>query len=197
MSSQALPESALAQLFTQARTHHHWTQASVDEERLRQLYELMKWGPTSVNANPARILFLKSREAKERLAPALLSSNVEQVLSAPVTAIIAQDEQFTAFLPMLFPAMDVRPLFDGDAKLRSDTAFRNSSLQGAYLILAARALGLDVCPMSGFDNAKVDAEFFAGSSWRSNFLCVLGHGDASAVYPRGPRLTFDEACRIT
>jgi 3-hydroxypropanoate dehydrogenase len=191
-----LAEPALAQLFTEARSHHLWKAEPVSDDTLRRLYDLMKWGPTSVNANPARLLLLRSPEAKERLYPALLGSNVEQVRSAPVTAIVAYDERYIDLLPRLFPAYDVKPLFEGDAKLTYDTAFRNSSLQGAYLIIAARALGLDTCPMSGFDNQKVDEAFFRGTTWRANFLCTLGHGDAAGLSPRGPRLAFEEACRL-
>jgi len=192
----SLSQAALAQLFTEARTHHAWTDKRVDEATLRQLYELFKWGPTSVNSNPGRVIFLQSPEAKARLYPALMGSNVAQVQSAPVTAIVCYDEAFPNTLPRLFPAFDAKPLFDADTQLTYDTAFRNSSLQGAYLVLAARALGLDVCPMSGFDNAKVDAEFLSGTTWRSNFLCVLGYGETAGLYPRGPRLEFEEACLV-
>lgn len=194
--NQPIAEPALAQLFTRARTYHRWTAEPISDDTLRQLYELTKWGPTSVNSSPVRLVFVRSAEARARLVPALAEFNVEQVRAAPVAAIVAYDERFAEQLPRLFPAYDARPLFDADPKLTYDTAFRNSSLQGAYLILAARALGLDVCPMSGFDNAKLDAAFFAGTSWRSNFLCVLGHGDPAGLYPRGPRLAFDEACRL-
>jgi len=189
-------ESSLAQIFTAARTHHHWTPEPVGVATLERLYATFKWGPTSVNSNPARILFITSGEVKERLYPTLLPLNVEQVRSAPVVAVVCYDERYTERLPQLFPAFDAKPLFDADAKLRQETAFRNSSLQGAYLILAARALGLDVCPMSGFDNDALDEALLQGTHWRSNFLCILGHGDAQAVYPRGPRLEFDEACRV-
>jgi 3-hydroxypropanoate dehydrogenase len=196
MPDKTLPETALAQLFTNARSHHRWTNQQVDDATLHRLYELFKWGPTSVNANPARVVFVRGEAAKQRLYPALMESNVAQVQSAPVTAIVCYDEAFPTTLPRLFPAFDAKPLFDASAQLTYDTAFRNSSLQGAYLIVAARALGLDVCPMSGFDNSKVDAEFLAGTTWRSNFLCVIGHGDTSGLYPRGPRLGFDEACLV-
>src|SRR5690606_34236299 len=174
----ALPEPALFQLFTGARSYHRWTDERVDDATLQRLYELFKWGPTSVNANPARVIFVRDEAAKARLYPALMDSNVEQVRTAPVVALVCYDEAFTNLLPRLFPAFDAKPLFDASAQLTYDTAFRNSSLQGAYLILAARALGLDVCPMSGFDNAKVDAEFLGGTTWRSNFLCLIGHGDS-------------------
>lgn len=196
MTKAALSTSALSQLFTDARSFHRWTNEPVPESALLDLYDLFKWGPTSVNANPGRVVFVRTEEAKRRLYPALMESNVEQVRNAPVTAIVCYDEAFTSKLPELFPHFDAKPLFDADPKLTYDTAFRNSSLQGAYLILAARALGLDVCPMSGFDNAKVDAEFLQGTQWRSNLLCVLGHGDTSGLYPRGPRVDFVEACQI-
>lgn len=196
MTKPALPPSALNQLFTEARSFHRWTSQPVPEALLQQLYELFKWGPTSVNANPARVLFVRTEEAKRRLYPALMDSNVPQVQDAPVAAIVCYDEAFTDKLPELFPHYDAKPLFDGDPKLAYDTAFRNSSLQGAYLILAARALGLDVCPMSGFDNAKVDAEFLSGTTWRSNFICTLGYGDEAGLYPRGPRVAYEEACRV-
>jgi 3-hydroxypropanoate dehydrogenase len=191
-----IDEPALAQLFTRARSHRRWSPQTVSDATLRQLYELMKWGPTSVNSNPARLVFVRTEDAKARLYPALMELNVAAVRSAPVTAIVAYDERYTERLPELFPAYDAKPLFDADPKLRYDTAFRNSSLQGAYLILAARALGLDTCPMSGFDNAKLDEIFFRGTSWRSNFLCLLGHGDDAGLHPRGPRLAFDDACRL-
>ena len=187
---------ALKQVFTEARTHHNWTPQKVSEDILRELYEMTKWGPTSLNAAPMRILFLKSDEAKEKLYPALMGSNAPQVKEAPVTAIVAYDEKFYDFLPKLFPAFDARLMFINNPKGSYDTAFRNSSLQGAYLIMAARALGLDTGPMSGFDNAKVDETFFKENSWKSNFICTLGYGDHAKVYPRGPRLTFEEACKI-
>lgn len=196
MSASPVSEAVLAQLFTEARTHHRWTNEPVDDAALERLYEVMKWGPTSVNSTPARVVFLRTEAAKERLLPALMGANVEQIKSAPVVAIVGYDERFVETLPRMFPSYDVRPLFDANPTLTHDTAFRNSSLQGAYMILAARALGLDVCPMSGFDNAKVDELFLGGTSWRSNFLCVIGHGDTSGLYPRGPRLDFDEACRL-
>lgn len=193
---QPIPESALAQLFTEARSHHHWTAEPVSDQTLHALYELTKWGPTSVNSSPARILFIRSEAEKEKLVPHLLGSNVEQVRAAPVVAIIAYDERYLEQITRLFPAYDVRPYFAGNQRLIDDTAFRNSSLQGAYFILAARALGLDVCPMSGFDNAQVDELFLKDRGWRSNFLCTLGTGDPSRLYPRGPRLDFPEACAI-
>jgi 3-hydroxypropanoate dehydrogenase len=191
-----LNQEAIAQLFTEARTHHAWLPKDVSDETLKQLYDVTKWGPTSVNAGPMRVLFVKSKPEKEKLLPALMGSNVGQVQEAPVTAIIAFDEKFYDQLPKLFPAFDARSMFANDKVMSEVTAFRNSSLQGAYLMLAARALGLDVGPMSGFDNAKVDEAFFSGTSWKSNFICTLGYGDASKLYPRGPRLEFNEACKI-
>jgi 3-hydroxypropanoate dehydrogenase len=191
-------DEALKQLFTEARTHHAWSARPVETETLRELHELLKWGPTSVNAQPARFVFLQSQASKERLVPGLMSAttNAEQVRAAPVTVIVAYDELFHHRVKDQFPAYDTTAYFESDTKVRFDTAFRNSTLQGAYLILAARALGLDTCPMSGFDNARVDQDFFAGTSLKSNFICTLGYGDASKLYPRGPRLTFDEACQL-
>lgn len=191
-----LSESALAQLFTEARSHHHFRPDPVSDETLHTLYELCKWGPTSVNSNPARILYIRSPAEKERLLPHLLGSNVEQVRAAPVVAIVAYDAHYLDQITRLFPAVDVRPYFAGNEGLIHDTAFRNSTLQGAYFIMAARALGLDVCPMSGFNNAGVDEAFFQDRGWRSNFLCTLGYGDDTRLFPRGPRLRFDEACDI-
>ena len=191
-----LSESALAQLFTEARSHHHFRPDPVSDETLHTLYELCKWGPTSVNSNPARILYIRSAAEKERLVPHLLGSNVEQVRAAPVVAIVAYDTHFLDQISRLFPAVDVRPYFAGNEGLIRDTAFRNSTLQGAYFIMAARALGLDVCPMSGFNNAGVDEAFFQDRGWRSNFLCTLGYGDDTRLFPRGPRLSFSEACDI-
>ena len=165
-------------------------------ETLHELYDLMKFGPTSANCCPARIVFVRSREAKERLRPALAKGNVDKTMSAPVTAIIGYDLRFYDKLPELFPHTDARSWFTGNEELADATARRNSSLQGAYLIIAARSVGLDCGPMSGFDQAKVDAEFFHGTNVRSNFLCNLGYGDASALHPRSPRLDFDEACTL-
>jgi nitroreductase len=193
----ALPTDALAQLFTEARSFSYWTPQPVDDQQLHALYELMKFGPTSANLCPARLVFVRSAEAKERLLPCLAPGNVEKVRTAPVTAIIAMDEQFYDQVPILAPrAPQYRATFANDPQLAAATAFRNSSLQGAYLMLAARALGLDCGPMSGFDNAKVDAAFLADTTWKSNFICALGHGDRSRLHPRQPRLGFDEACRI-
>ena len=187
---------SIQQLFTAARTHHAWQDRDVADGLLHEIYDLAKWGPTSANSLPMRIVFVKSKAAKEKLLPTLMGSNVEQVRAAPVTAIVAYDQKFYDQLPTLFPAFDARSLFASNPALSEQTAFRNSSLQGAYFILAARALGLDTGPMSGFDNAKVDQAFFANSSWKSNFLCNIGYGDPAKLHPRGPRLGFDQACII-
>ncbi len=192
----AISAASIQQLFTEARTHHGWLNKDVPDELLREVYDLAKWGPTSANSLPMRIVFVKSKSAKEKLMPSLMGSNVGQVQAAPVTAIIAYDQKFYDLLPKLFPAFDMRPMFANNPSHSEQTALRNSSLQGAYFILAARALGLDAGPMSGFDNAKVDQAFFQNSSWKSNFLCNIGYGDAAKLHPRGPRLGFDEACLI-
>lgn len=192
----SLSPEALKQLFTEARTHHHWSSKPVSDETLQSIYDHAKWGPTAVNANPMRILFVKSDEAKAKLIPNLMGSNVEQVKQAPVTAIIALDEKFYDHLPTLFPAFDARSMFAENKAMAETTAMRNSSLQGAYFILAVRALGLDAGPMSGFNNEGVDEAFFKGTSWKSNFICTLGYGDAAKLYPRGPRLDFNTAAKI-
>ena len=195
--SHQLDDAALDILFRKARTHIFWQDKPVSDDLLRQVYDLMKWGPTSANCSPARILFLRTPAAKERLRPALSPTNVDKTMQAPVTAIIAHDLKFYENLPRLFPNnLAAREWFSGNQQLAEVTAFRNGTLQGGYLILAARAVGLDCGPMSGFDNAKVDAEFFAGTSVKSNFLCNLGYGEASKLFPRNPRLDFDEACKL-
>ena len=184
-------------IFRNARSHSYWLDKPVDDALLRQVYDLMKMGPTSANMCPLRIIFAKSREAKERLKPALDAGNVHKTMTAPVTAILGMDIRFYEKLPQLFPHVDARAWFmDLPEQVLEYTALRNSSLQGAYFMLAARSLGLDCGPMSGFNNAKVDAEFFAGTTIKSNFLCALGYGDASKLYPRSPRLTFEEACQV-
>ena len=184
-------------IFRNARSHSYWLDQPVDDALLRQVYELMKMGPTSANMCPLRIMFVKSREAKERLKPALHAGNVNKVMTAPVTAIFGMDIRFYEKLPQLFPHADARSWFkDLPEPVLEYIALRNSSLQGAYFMLAARSLGLDCGPMSGFDNAKVDAEFFAGTTIKSNFICALGYGDASKLHPRSPRLTFEEACQV-
>jgi len=191
-----VPDSALDVLFRTARTYRSWLPQPVPDDLLRQVYELFKWGPTSGNSSPARVVFVRSEEAKARLLPALAPGNVEKSRTAPVTAIIAYDLEFYEKLPELNPAMDMRSYFVGKPDLIQETAFRNGSLQGAYLMLAARSLGLDCGPMSGFDADKVNAEFFPDGKWKANFLCNLGYGDGANMYPRQPRLTFDEACRL-
>ena len=185
------------QLFDHARTHHAWLPRPVPEALLRQLYDLMKWGPTSANCSPTRIVFVISPQAKARLLPCLMEGNRAQTAAAPVTAILGMDMAFYEQLPRLFahnPA--ARSWFEGNPEMIATTALRNASLQGGYFILAARALGLDCGPMSGFDAAAVDAAFWAGTTVRTNFLCNLGYGDPAGLHPRGPRLTFEEACRI-
>lgn len=185
------------QLFDDARTHNAWLDKPVADETLKRLYDLMKWGPTSANCSPARVVFVKSAEAKARLLPCLSEGNRAKTAAAPVTAIIGMDLAFYDKLPQLFPHnLEARTWFEGKPDVIQSTAFRNSSLQGGYFILAARALGLDCGPMSGFDSAAVDAAFWAGTAVRTNFLCNLGYGDAAQLFPRGPRLAFDEACRI-
>ncbi|MDN4591769.1 malonic semialdehyde reductase [Xenophilus aerolatus] len=193
-----LAPAALSQLFTDARSHHHWTERAVSDEQLRTLYELVKWGPTSGNLQPARIVFVRSEDGRRKLYPALegMGSNPEQVKAAPVTAIIAQDARFFDEAPRLFPRTNFKPMFEADAAFAESIAFRSSSLTGAYLMLAARGLGLDVCPMSGFHNEILDTAFFEGTSWKANFICTIGHGDDARLYPRDPRLSFDEACRL-
>ena len=190
-------DESLDLMYRQARTHTVWLDQPVDEALLRQVYDLAKMGPTSANMCPMRIVFVKSKEAKEKLKPALDPGNVGKTMSAPVTAIIAMDVHFFELMPKLFPQTDAKAWFkDLPENVLEYMALRNSSLQGAYFMLAARALGLDCGPMSGFNNAKVDAAFFAGTTIKSNFLCNLGHGDKSKLYPRNPRLSFEEACRI-
>lgn len=191
-----LDPSALAQLFTAARTHNGFEPAPIPTATLQQLYELMKWGPTSMNCQPARLVFVTSPEAKARLKPALAPSNVDKTMVAPVTVIVAQDTRFFDHLPTQFPAYDAKPMFEGNAELAATTRFRNGTLQGAYLILAARALGLDCGPMSGFDIATVDAAFFPDGRYTANFLCNLGYGIPEKLHPRGPRLDFETACTI-
>lgn len=194
--SDVLADAALDQLFRTARTQNAFQDRPVEDSQLRALYDLLKWGPTAANSTPARFVFVKSAEAKQKLAPALSEGNLAKTLAAPVTVIVGYDEDFHEKLPYLFPHTDAKSWFDGPREGRHEAAFRNGSLQGAYLMLAARALGLDAGPMSGFDNAKVDAAFFAGTAIKSNFLVNLGHGDPSGVFPRLPRLSFDEAARI-
>ena len=187
---------ATEQLFDNARTHNVFTSQAVPEATLRQLYEMMKWAPTSANCSPARIVFVSTPAAKERLVSCMAPANADKTRQAPVTAIIGMDTEFHEKLPKLFPHADAKAWFTGKPDFIQSTAFRNSSIQGGYFIIAARAVGLDCGPMSGFDNAKVDAEFFAGTPVKSNFICNLGHGDASKLFPRSPRLSFEEACSL-
>ena len=193
-----LDAKALDTIFRQARTHNAIS-GPVTDARLRELYDLMKWGPTTMNTQPGRIVFVRSKEAKEKLRPALSPGNLDKTIAAPVTAIIAYDLMFYENLPKTFPhRLDAINGFKGDDKkaCNEKVAFRNGSLQGAYFIIAARALGLDCGPMSGFDNAKVDAAFFPDGRWKSNFLVNIGKGDPAKVMPRSPRLAFEDACRI-
>lgn len=194
--TQALDSAALDQLFGGARTFSAWQDKPVEDILLQQLYAQLKFAPTSANASPARFVFVKSAAAKARLKPGLAPGNVDKTMAAPVTVIVAHDLEFYEQLPTLFPQVDARSWFVGNEAAILTTAFRNGSLQGAYLILAARALGLDCGPMSGFDNAAVDAAFFAGTAWKSNFLINLGYGETATLHPRNPRLSFAQACRI-
>ena len=191
-----ISQEALDQLFREARTHSAWLPEPVPVELLRKAYELARLGPTSANASPARFVFLTTPGVKELLKPALAPLNVEKTMAAPVTVIIAWDTEFHEHLPRLFPHADMRSYFAGNKPLIDETAFRNSSLQAAYFILAARALGLDCGPMSGFDAGKLNAEFFPDGKWKVNLLCNLGYGDASKLHPRNPRLNFEEATVI-
>ena len=184
------------QLFSEARTQNGYLPTAVPDATLHALYELTKWGPTSANCSLARLVFVRSVEAKARLVACLAHGNIVKVQQAPVTAIIGMDLTFPDTLPRLFPHTDARAWFAGNPAKIEETAFRNSSLQGGYLILAARALGLDCGPMSGYDAAKLDAEFWAGTAVKTNFICALGRGDPTKVLARSPRLAFDEACRI-
>ena len=193
--SQPLSDSALDQLFRTARTYNAFA-GEIPDETLHRLYDLLKFGPTAANSTPARFVFVKSAEAKAKLGPALDEGNRTKTLAAPVTVIVGFDEDFHEKLPVLFPHTDAKSWFEGPREGRHVPAFRNGSLQGAYLILAARALGLDCGPMSGFNNAKVDEAFFAGTAIKSNFLVNLGQGDPASIFARSPRLGFDEACRI-
>ena len=191
-----ISQDALDQLFREARTHSTWLPEPVPVERLRKAYELARLGPTSANGSPARFVFLTTPGAKTRLKPVLAPGNVDKTMAAPVTVIIAWDIEFHEHLPKLFPQADMRSYFVGNQALIDQTAFRNSSLQAAYFIIAARALGLDCGPMSGFDADKLNAEFFPDGKWKVNLLCNLGYGDSSKLYPRNPRLNFEEASLV-
>lgn len=191
-----LTDTALATLFQGARTHNTWLDKPVSDQQLRQIYELMKWGPTSANSSPARIVFAKSDAAREKLAACMSAGNAEKTRLAPVTAIIGMDMAFYEKLPQLFPHTDARSWFAGNHKAIEATAFRNSSLQGGYFIISARSVGLDCGPMSGFNEDKLNAAFFSGTTVKVNFVCSIGYGDHGKLFPRSPRLTFDEACSI-
>ena len=191
-----LPDPALDQVFRSARTHNGWLDQPVTDDQLRQLYELLKWGPTSSNCNPLRIVFVRTAEAKQKLRPALSPGNVDKTMAAPVTAIIGYDLEFYEKLPRLVLHTDARSWFVGKPDHIQATAFRNGSLQGAYFIIAARMLGLDCGPMSGFKNDMVDAAFFPDGKVKSNFLCSIGYGDPGKLRPRAPRLPFEEVCQI-
>jgi 3-hydroxypropanoate dehydrogenase len=191
-----ISDAALDQILREARTHWVWRPDPVSVELLKEVYDLARMGPTSANSSPARFVFLTTPEAKARLVPALAPTNVEKTKTAPVNVIVAGDTEFYEKLPQLFPARDMRSIFAGNAALIEETMMRNGSLQGAYFILAARALGLDCGPMSGFDKNKVNQEFFPDGKWKANFLCNVGHGDPSKLFPRNPRFEFEEACRV-
>lgn len=197
MAHETIDERALDQLFREARTHNKWQDRPVPDAKLRELYDLVKMAPTSANGSPARFVFVRTPEGKAKLKPALSAGNLEKTMNAPVTVIVAHDTHFYDKLPVLFPhAPDAKNWFTGSLSFAEQTAFRNGSMQGAYLILAARALGLDTGPMSGFDTAKVDEAFFSGTNWKSNFLVNLGYGDPEGLFPRNPRLDFEEAARF-
>ncbi len=191
-----IDEAALNTLFHDARTHNGWLDKPVTDNQLQQIYDLMKWGPTSANCSPARIVFVKSAEEKEKLLTCMAPANVDKTRSAPVTAIIGMDMEFYHKLPQLFLHADAKSWFAGNQPLIDVTAFRNSSLQGGYFIMAARAVGIDCGPMSGFDPDKVNAAFFAGTAVKANFICNLGYGDPDKLFGRSPRLSFEEACKV-
>jgi len=194
--TERIKDTCLDQIFREARTHNAWLDKDVPDALLHELVDLAKLGPTSANCSPARILFVKSQAAKEKLKPHLSEGNRDKTMKAPVCAIIGYDLDFYEHLPKLFPHTDARSWFAGDEQKIFDTAFRNGTLQGAYLIVAARALGLDCGPMSGFDSTGLDRNFFAGTNTGSNFLCNLGYGDGAKLLPRSPRFAFDEMARI-
>jgi 3-hydroxypropanoate dehydrogenase len=191
-----LNDAALDVIFRQARTQNKWLDTPISNDQLMALYDLMRWGPTSANSFPLRIVFVASPAAKQRLIPLVFEGNRQKVLTAPVTAILGLDTKFYDWLPRLFPHVDARTWFVDKPDFAETTAFRNSSLQGGYFIIAARAIGLDCGPMSGFDNDAVDREFFPGGQIKSNFICALGHGDPAGLFPRSPRPNFGEVCSI-
>ena len=194
--SNILDDAGLDLLFRNARTFNGWQDRKIEPELLHRLYDLLKWGPTSFNCQPARFVFVQSPEAKARLKPHLMASNQEKTMKAPACVIVAYDPKFYDHLPEMYPAVDARPFFADNAALADATAKRNGTLQGGYLIMAARALGLDCGPMSGFNPEGVDKEFFPDGKWKSNFLCAIGYGEPGSPYPRSPRFEFDRACKI-
>lgn len=196
LPTSAVSQDALDRAFLSARSFNAFSDQPVSDDTLRRLYDVMQWGPTSMNTQPARFVFLRTPEARERLVPALSPGNVEKTRKAPVTVIVAHDTRFFDHLPTQFKAYDAKPMFEANDALAESTALRNSSLQGAYLIVAARLLGLDAGAMSGFDAAKLNAEFFPDGDWKVNFLVNLGYGDTTGNYPRGPRLGFEEVARL-
>jgi 3-hydroxypropanoate dehydrogenase len=191
-----LDDKALDQLWREARTQNKWQDRPVPDAKLEEVYNLLKFAPTSANSSPARFVFVRTAEGKAKLKEALSPGNIEKTMTAPVTVIVAYDTAFYDKLPFLFPHADARSWFAGNPAFAETSAFRNGTLQGAYLMLAARSVGLDVGAMSGFDNAKLDELFLAGTGWKSNFLVNLGYGDPAGLFPRSPRLSFDEACRL-
>jgi 3-hydroxypropanoate dehydrogenase len=196
MGGQTLTDQAFDVIFRGARTANGWKDEPVSDELLKKIYDDMKWGPTSANSCPLRIVFLRTKEAKERLKPFLMAGNVEKVMTSAVTAIFAYDTKFYEHLPHLFPHADAKSWFEGNPPLIEETAFRNSSLQAAYFMISARAHGLDCGPMSGFDKANTDKEFFSDGRFKSNFICAIGHADPSKFFPRSPRFRFEDVCRI-
>lgn len=196
MTSEILTSQVFERLFTKAHTAKAWQDRPVEDGILKEIYDVMKFGPTSANACPLRITFVKTKEAKEKLKPFLSADNIDKTMAAPVTALFAQDMKFYDHLPFLYPQADARSWFAGNEKVIADTAFRNSSLQAAYFMITARGFGLDCGPMSGFDAEKINAAFFPDSRFKVNFICNLGYGAAEGFYPRNPRLEFRDVCRI-
>ena len=194
--TEILSDAALDTLFREARTQNKWQDRPIEDALLRALYDILKFGPTSANCSPARFVFVRTPESRAKLKEALSPGNVEKTMTAPVTVIVAHDPRFYDQLPKLFPHADAKSWFSGNYSLAEQTAFRNGTLQGGYLIMAARALGLDAGPMSGFDANKVEEHFLNTDGWKANFLINLGHGDPAGLFPRSPRLEFDEACRL-
>jgi len=194
MTRTAIDDAALAQMFTEARTYNSWSDQPVDDETIRRIYELAALGPTTANTSPARFVFVRSAEAKERLRPHINPGNLDKTMSAPCCVIVAEDTQFFEFMPQLFPSRDFKSHFESNPAAAQDAAQRSSTLEGAYLIMAARALGLDAGPMSGFNKETLDAEFFPDGRWKANFLCNIGYGTQDQLFPRNPRLAFEQAC---